>query len=305
MARELFGPELWKKRVLELNASNERGIDVIRQSTHAAQRWPARRLLLTLFCSRPVVVSVGNKVKEFAQVAVGTHDNVPGYPCPPFKIIILDEADSMTKDAQSALRRTMEQYTKVTRFAIICNYVSRIIEPITSRCAKFRFQSLNSSSMTGRLRSIALAEQIHIEDDTLSKLVELSDGDMRRSITLLQSAQKLRGAKNQLRPEDVMEVAGVIPPERIAGLLASTKGSSFRTLQSAAQEMIYSAYPVDAILAHLLPAILSDETIGDAAKAKIAVRLAEAEHKLVQGADELLQLIDVCSFIAQSIAANV
>jgi DNA polymerase III delta prime subunit len=186
-----------------------------------------------------------------------------------------------------------------------CNYVSRIIEPITSRCAKFRFQSLNSSSMTGRLRSIALAEQILIEDDTLSKLVELSDGDMRRSITLLQSAQKLRGAKNQLRPEDVMEVAGVIPPERIAGLLASTKGSSFRTLQSAAQEMIYSAYPVDAILAHLLPVILSDATIGDAAKAKIAVRLAEAEHKLVQGADELLQLIDVCSFIAQSIAANV
>jgi len=102
-----------------------------------------------------------------------------------------------------------------------------------------------------------------------------------------------------------MEVAGVIPPERITALVASTKGSSFRALQAAAQEMIYAAYPVDAILAQLLPVILRDETIGDAAKAKIAVRLAEAEHKLVQGADELLQLMDVCSFIAQSIATNV
>lgn len=173
MARELYGPDLMKKRVLELNASNERGIDVIR-----------------------------HKVKEFAQIAVGARDSVPGYPCPPFKIIILDEADSMTKDAQSALRRTMEQYTKVTRFAIICNYVSRsalrsrvrhatedvcaasvgvavshsvptlilflpdsIIEPITSRCAKFRYKPLSGESMIGRLRTIAEAEKITLQDE--------------------------------------------------------------------------------------------------------------------------------------------
>jgi len=84
-----------------------------------------------------------------------------------------------------------------------------IIEPITSRCAKFRYKSLNSESMIGRLRTIADAEHLTLQDETLDKLVELSEGDMRRSITILQSAQKLRGMKNQLRPEDVMEVAGV------------------------------------------------------------------------------------------------
>jgi len=84
-----------------------------------------------------------------------------------------------------------------------------IIEPITSRCAKFRFKSLNSDSMIGRLRTIADAEHLSLQEDTLHKLVELSEGDMRRSITIMQSAQKLRGKKNQLRPEDVMEVAGV------------------------------------------------------------------------------------------------
>jgi replication factor C subunit 2/4 len=107
-----------------------------------------------------------------------------------------------------------------------------------------------------------------------------------------------------LQPADVMEVAGVIPPERIAHLLQSVKGTPFRTLQSAAQEMIYSAYPVDAVLAQFSSAVLRDVSIGDGAKAKIAVRIAEAEHKLIDGADELLQLLDVMSFTAQAIAAN-
>ena len=121
----MYGPELYRKRILELNASDERGISVVRE-----------------------------KVKTFAQGAVGGQ-KVDGYPCPRFKLIILDEADTMTPEAQSALRRMIEQYSSVTRFCLICNYVTRVIEPLASRCAKFRFKPLPVEAMRQRIFDIA------------------------------------------------------------------------------------------------------------------------------------------------------
>jgi replication factor C subunit 2/4 len=111
-------------------------------------------------------------VKTFAQVAVSSVPGSSEYPNPPFKIIILDEADSMTRDAQSALRRTMELYSKVTRFCIICNYITKIIDPITSRCAKFRFKPLENSSIVERLNSIAVAENILVNGNIFEELME-------------------------------------------------------------------------------------------------------------------------------------
>ena len=225
LAKELYGPEMFKSRVLELNASDERGISIVRE-----------------------------KVKDFARMQLS---NPPPnykdrYPCPPYKIIVLDEADSMTQDAQSALRRTMETYSKITRFCLICNYVTRIIDPLASRCSKFRFKMLDEDNARKRLEEIAEKEHVQIEDGAIDTLIRSSEGDLRKAITFLQSASKLVGAvkgrdtesKNHRKKQDqdlqdhdameidavpapvvtsrsIEEIAGVVPANVIQGLVES------------------------------------------------------------------------------------
>lgn len=144
------------------------------------------------------------------------------FPCPPYKIIILDEADSMTQDAQSALRRIMEQYSRITRFCLVCNYVTRIIEPLASRCSKFRFRMLDNNSTQDRLNMIAQAEGVKFEDGVLDTLIKTSDGDLRRAITYLQSAARLHNSSNAERtsitPRSIVEIAGVVPTAVIVEL---------------------------------------------------------------------------------------
>ena len=184
LARSLYGPALFSSRVLELNASDERGIAIVRE-----------------------------KVKDFARQQLS---NAPAndayrarYPCPPYKIIVLDEADSMTQDAQSALRRTMETYSRLTRFCLVCNYVTRIIDPVASRCSKFRFKSLDASNAGRRLEEIARAEDVALEDGVVDTLIRCSEGDLRKAITFLQSAARLAGTlKAEEVDEDEMEVDG-------------------------------------------------------------------------------------------------
>lgn len=112
------------------------------------------------------------------------------HPCPPIQIIILDEADSMTVDAQAALRRTIEVYSTQTRFCIICNYVSKIISPLSSRCLKFRFTPITPASQLTRLTSILATESVPHSPSCLPTLISLTNGDLRKSIMLLQSASK-------------------------------------------------------------------------------------------------------------------
>jgi replication factor C small subunit len=177
LARELYG-EYWRENTLELNASDERGINVIRE-----------------------------RVKEFARTApVGKA---------PFKLVILDEADNMTSDAQQALRRIMEIYAQNTRFILLANYVSRIIDPIISRCAVFRFSPLPRSLMAERLKYIAEREGITIKEDAIDVIYELSEGDMRKAINLLQVAattskvvdgNAVATAAAAVRPSDIVEL---------------------------------------------------------------------------------------------------
>ncbi|KAJ7285674.1 P-loop containing nucleoside triphosphate hydrolase protein [Mycena rebaudengoi] len=188
LSRQLFGPDNFRNRVLELNASDERGISIVR-----------------------------DKIKNFARQtprAQAVASDGKTYPCPPYKIIILDEADSMTQDAQGALRRIMETYARITRFCLVCNYVTRIIEPLASRCSKFRFTPLDPTSSTSRLSYIANTENINVTPGVVDTLISTSSGDLRRAITYLQSASRLSSSTNPptpITPADIQEIAGVVP----------------------------------------------------------------------------------------------
>ncbi|KAL8485670.1 hypothetical protein ACS0TY_027814 [Phlomoides rotata] len=289
IAHQLFGPELYKSRVLELNASDDRGINVVR-----------------------------TKIKNFAAVAVGSTKQ-GGYPCPPFKIIILDEADSMTEDAQAsmmvscfvllcimhvlmvvyflpsknALRRTMETYTKVTRFFFICNYISRIIEPLASRCAKFRFKPLTEDIMNTRILYICKEEGINLDSEALTTLSSMSQGDLRRAITYLQGAARLFGSS--ISSKDLISVSGVIPEDVVHALFSACKSGDFDIADKEVKNVIAEGYPASQMLTQLFDIIVESDDISDEQKARICKKIGEADKRLIDGADEYLQLLDVAS----------
>lgn len=244
LAKELYGPEMLRARVLELNASDERGISIVRE-----------------------------KVKNFARMQL---TNPPPhykdkYPVPPFKIIILDEADSMTQDAQSALRRTMETYSRITRFCLICNYVTRIIDPLASRCSKFRFKSLDEGNAKKRLNDIAQAEGVLLEDGAVDALIKCSDGDLRKAITFLQSAARLVGAVAPAqdaghdaemdvggRPVTVKivhDIAGVIPDRIINDLVAAMRpkapAGAYRTVSKVVEDMVADGWSATQVVSQV------------------------------------------------------
>ena len=269
ICRQLFGPELFKSRVLELNASDERGISVVR-----------------------------NKIKGFASTAVGA--GAPGYPSPPYKILILDEADSMTGDAQSALRRTMETYSRVTRFFILCNYVSRIIEPIASRCAKFRFKPLGHDVMGERLRFIADRENLRLGEGVYEAAATHSGGDLRKAITLLQSAARLFGTE-EITGKEITAVAGAVEAKDVATLVELCRKNQHDKAATAADALLKDGFPALQILTQLAEAVVADADNSDAMKARVCLRIAEADKALVDGADESLQLATVVSVACQAL----
>lgn len=168
----------------------------------------------------------------------------------------------MTQDAQSALRRTMEQYSRITRFCLVCNYVTRIIEPLASRCSKFRFKSLDNSAAGVRVENIARAENLKMEDGVVETLIKCGEGDLRRAITYLQSAARLVGAtKTAAKDADadsemtdaestggiitvrsIEEIAGVIPESILDGLVQAMQpkksGSVYDAVSKAVTDLV-------------------------------------------------------------------
>lgn len=309
LCRQLFDPSQVKRRVLELNASDERGISVVRDKIkHFAS--------LAIGTSNSSAASKKNFFAKKSSKGDGDDDgnkmDVDGegeatkkYPNPPFKIIILDEADTVTRDAQAALRRVIEAYSKVTRFILICNYVTRIIEPLASRCAKFRFAPLPVSSMKQRIMYIASEEGCRFdegtEEEVVDEILSLSQGDMRRAVTTLQSAHSLSGggAKeggDAIRKENIAEMAGLPPPALIDGLIDVLRKKKFDLVRKFIQDsIVLEGYSAEYVLSALMAKIIDLDDISDEAKAIIAVKVAESDKNLIDGSDETLQLLAACS----------
>ncbi len=204
----------------------------------------------------------------------------------------MDEADSMTNDAQSALRRIIEDYTEQTRFCIICNYASKIIDPIASRCAQFRFGSLSKESQLQRLKFIANEEKIAIPDNILNLLQIVSDGDLRRSINLLQSVSQL---DSDLINEDiVMDICGIIPYDIIKNLVSDCKRKNVDGIIESVKNFIACGYDLK-ILINQLSNFFAEDNISEDKKFKIFEILLDKEIALCQrSSNEILAYDLVC-----------
>lgn len=249
-AHDLYG-ENYRQYMLELNASDERSITVIR-----------------------------SKVKEFARSKVTGEV--------PFKIVLLDEADNMTADAQQALRRLMELYSANTRFILTANYPSKIIEPIQSRCAVFRFTPLKKEDVVGRLMYICQNENIKCYDKALELIYELSEGDMRKAINILQSA----AAISDVTEEAVFKVVGLAHPREVREMLQLALAGNFLEARKKLRDLMitYGLSGLD-IIKQIHREVFSTELkIPEDLKILIADYAGEIQFRLTEGADDEVQL---------------
>ncbi len=249
LSRDLYG-EVYREHLMELNASDERGINVVRET-----------------------------VKTFARVR--TLGEIP------FKILILDEADNMTSDAQQALRRTMERYTETCRFILIANYSGKIIEPIQSRCAPFRFTYLPREEQNKYLKHIAQNEKVDLLKDGLDAIYDVCGGDLRKATNSLQAAASLDKPVNS---ETVYSVVGRANPADVQAMIKTAITGDFIEARKKLREMImkYGVAGTDVIKQIHIELFRLD--IPENWKVKLAGIVGEVDFRLVEGADEEVQL---------------
>ncbi len=249
LAREMFG-DAWRMSFHELNASDERGINVVR-----------------------------TKIKEYARTAA---PNDVG-----FKIIFLDEADALTPDAQAALRRTMEKYSRTCRFILSCNYSSKIIDPIQSRCAVFRFKPLEEEELEARLRYIAEKEGKNIEDVALKAIYFVSGGDMRRAINVLQMSAAI---SDTITEDIVYKATGLAKKEDVENILLTAIQGDFITARAQLQKLFVEFGLSGEDIIKQIHRIIYTLNIPDRMKVKLLDRTGEIEFRMVEGANERIQL---------------
>ena len=260
LARDLFGPE-WRQNFLELNASDERGIDTVRTT-----------------------------IKQYARTAplgdVG------------FKILFLDEADNLTQEAQASLRRMMERYSVSCRFVLSCNYSSRIIEPIQSRCAVFRFRAYRPEAIRHQLARIAAAEHRTVSDDAYEAILAASGGDMRRATNLLQLAGTHVPA---ITAETLAEYATAPLRREVEGMLAAAFAGNFREARDRLYALLIDRGAAGEEVLRAIHGYLPDipETVLPAReKISLLEFLGEVDFRLAQGASDRIQLEAVLAHVA-------
>ena len=249
LAKELFG-ELWKHNLHELNASDERGIDVVR-----------------------------GKIKEFARTAPLGEDG--------FKIIFLDEADALTGAAQAALRRTMEKYSRTCRFVMSCNFSSKIIDPIQSRCAVFRFRPLKAEDVERYLKFVAVKEELNIDKEAYESLTYLAQGDLRRAINGLQMAA---AANVDITPDVVYQAVAAARPEEVKEALEMSLNNNFAGARERLDtlQITYGLAGEDVI--RQMHRTVRDLEVPDTIKVHMIEKLAEADFRLSEGANSRIQI---------------
>ncbi len=249
IAKELFG-ENYRESFLELNASDERGIDVVR-----------------------------TKIKDFARTMA--LDSVP------FKIIFLDECDALTKEAQQALRRTMENYTSTTRFILSCNYGSKIIDPIQSRCTVFKFQPLSKADVIEMISEVEKTEQIVVEDSAKDAIYEVSQGDGRRTKNILQSCAAI---SSTITAEIVYSLSSIAKPEEITQILNLCLAQKFLDARKLLlNTMLQNGLSGTDIIRQMQRAIW-DLDLAEKHKIKLIDKCGDIEFRLTEGSDEYIQL---------------
>ena len=249
LAKELFG-ELWKHNLHELNASDERGIDVVR-----------------------------GKIKEFARTAPLGEDG--------FKIIFLDEADALTGAAQAALRRTMEKYSRTCRFVMSCNFSSKIIDPIQSRCAVFRFRPLKAEDVERYLKFVAVKEELNIDKEAYESLTYLAQGDLRRAINGLQMAA---AANVDITPDVVYQAVAAARPEEVKEALEMSLNNNFAGARERLDtlQITYGLAGEDVL--RQMHRSVRDIEVPDTIKVQMIEKLAEADFRLSEGANARIQI---------------
>jgi replication factor C small subunit len=256
LAKEMFGDE-WKGNFIELNASDERGIDVVR-----------------------------GKIKEFARTSpLGGAE---------FKIIFMDEADALTSDAQAALRRTMEKYSGICRFILSCNYSSKIIDPIQSRCAVFRFKPLTSEDLREFLMRIIDREGVDITEEAIDGLVHVARGDMRRAVNSLQVAASL-GKKVDL--DVIYQTTGMANPQMVKDMLETALSGNFIRSRDMLDDIMINFGLSGQDVIRQIHSTFFDLSITDAEKVRLMDKTGEIEFRIVEGSNERIQLEALLAYL--------